>query len=299
MMQFVAKLRSILKTPEVQFFIIFTIPFVGFVLINYAAISPMYKLAVILLSSATLIIVFMQALYGIHEHARAAKQAAEFLSMTAHQIRTPLTAVRWTLQELSKKDVREEDRNELIRVASGAGERISSIVDAFAEAARIEDSIDFHFGNVDLGEVIERAVQETQATAKQYGVSVYFEDPGHGIGVWADASKLNVVVSNLVNNAIKYNHKGGIVTIKARPLLTDKVVQVSIEDTGMGISADDKKQLFQKYFRTAAAKGSQKEGTGLGLYLAKQIIEKHKGRITVESTLGQGSTFYFTLPIEQ
>jgi signal transduction histidine kinase len=299
MQPFINNLRSIFKTPEVQFFVIFTIPFLGFALIHYAAIEPAYRLAVILLSTATIVIVFMQALYGIYEHARAARQAAEFLQMTVHQMQTPLTAIRWTLQELAKKDLREEDRTELIRLASVAGERINTTVTVFGQAVQIEDAIDFHFEVVDLGEVIEGVVNEAEAVAKQYGVSVHFESIGHGLEVWADSAKLTVALSNLVNNAIKYNHRGGFVTIKVRPLLTDKVVQVSIEDTGMGISADEKKQLFQKYFRTAAAKGSQKEGTGLGLYLVKQIIEKHKGRITVESTLGQGSTFYFTLPIEQ
>ncbi len=291
------KVWAVLKTPEVQFFVIFTVPFTGFFLINYLNLPVAYRFAVVVAFVATLIVVLLQTIYGIYAHARIQKNEGSFLNMTAHQIRTPLTAIRWTLQEIGKKDVREEDRSELIRVASIAGDRLSNIVESLSQVARLEDEMSFRREALDLGEVIAAATHAAEPIAKQYGSGVYFERPVQGIEVSADPVKLEVVLSNLINNAIKYNRKGGMVTVRMRPLLSDRQVEVVIEDTGMGISAEDQKHLFEKYFRAVAAKQSNVTGTGLGLYLVKTIVERHGGRIWVESVLGKGSAFHFTLPV--
>jgi signal transduction histidine kinase len=290
---------SAFKTPEVQFFIIFTVPFTAFFFINYFSIGSMYRLAVVIAFVATLIVVLLQTIYSLYAHSKAKEEESGFLNMTAHQIRTPLTAIRWTLQELGKKDIREEDRSELIRVAGIAGERLSNIIEAFSQVARLEEQITFHYQAVDLGEAIAAAVQGAEPIAKQYGSGVYFDRPAQDIAIHADPIKLEIVLSNLINNAIKYNRKGGMVTVRMRPLASDRKAEVTVEDTGIGISPADQKRLFEKYFRAENAKQANITGTGLGLYLVKAIITRHGGHIWVESLPGKGSAFHFTLPVER
>jgi two-component system, OmpR family, sensor histidine kinase VicK len=294
------KFFSLLKTPEAQFFLIFTIPFVGFFLVNYLSLSDQARVTAVIAFVAALIIVLMQTIYGVHVHRRIKKEENSFLSVTAHQMRTPLTAVKWTLEELSKKDVREEDRTELTRMASISAQKLTTIIDSFSEIARIEDSqVDYRYEMIELIDFVDRMVREAEPVGKQYGSTVYFERPNEAIEIKADPVKLEVVFSNLINNGIKYNRKGGVVTVRLRRLSGDKRVEVTVEDTGMGISPADKQHLFQKYYRSEDAKRVNVAGSGLGLYLVKTIIDQHNGRIWVESVQGKGSAFHFTLPIER
>jgi signal transduction histidine kinase len=292
------KFLVLLKTPEIQFFLVFTIPYVGFFFINYLNFPSSYRFIGAVAFAGALVIVLMQTLYSVVAHRAIKHEENNFLSVTAHQLRTPLAAIKWTLEEIKRKTVQEEERGEMIRVAGVAAQKLSNIVESFAQVANVEDSqIEFKFTPVELVDFIDRMVAEAEPVAKQYGVSVYFERPQSAVEVLADDAKLDLALSNLINNGVKYNRRGGMVTLRIRPLVNDKQVEVTIEDTGAGIAAADKPRLFQKYFRTEDGKRINAEGTGLGLYLAKNVIEKHSGRIWVESVPGRGSSFHFTLPV--
>lgn len=286
-----------LRIPEVQFFLIFTIPFTGFFLVNYLNLSSASQTFALILSISMIVIVLMQTIYSAHAHSVLRQEEDNFLAITAHQMRTPLTAVRWTLQELRQQGVREVDREELIRVGSLAGERLENIISSFAQLARLEDHLEFHFEAVDLIEVVERAVTDAEPVGKQYSVSVYFEKPQYGVEVIADRGKIEAILASMIHNAIEYNRKSGIVTLRVRALTADKLAEVTIEDTGIGMTAVQQARLFQRYSRADDAKKLNPAGTGLGLYLAKRIVDHHKGRIWAESIPGKGSAFHFTLPL--
>lgn len=291
------RISSILRIPELQFFLIFSIPFAGFFLVNYNALPLQYRLVAVVVCVATFVIVLMQTIYSIHAHYVQNQEENAFLNMTAHQMRTPVTAIQWTLQELSKKDLPEAQRVELIKMGGIAGEKLGSIIDSFAQTARINDrQLGVRYEHLDLVAFIEEVVRDTEPVAKQYGVSVYFEKPPQGIEFSFDPVKLEIALSNLVSNSIKYNHSGGMVTIHARALLTEKEVEITIEDTGIGMETSELPHLFSKYFRTEGARQRGIPGTGLGLYLVKTIIEQHGGRIFVESVPTKGSTFRIVLP---
>lgn len=292
-----SRLVSYLKLPEVQFFLIFTIPFVGFFLVNYLNLPENLKFVGIGAGLGAFSLVLFQTIYSANAHRRIKQEENSFISVTAHQMRTPLTAVRWVLEELSKPGVQEKDRDELVRVAGVATQKLGNIVEAFSEIARIEDGqLDFRFETMELVDFADRMVKEAEPVAKQYGSQLHFERPQEAILVLGDPIKMEMVFSNLINNAIKYNRQGGTVTVRLRRLTGERMVEVSVEDTGIGISPSEKEHVFEKYYRTDAAKRINTSGTGLGLYLVKQVIFQHRGRVWVDSIQGRGSIFHFVLP---
>jgi len=282
----------------VQFFLIFTIPFTGAFLINYFNIPSQYQVITLASFACVFIIVLFQTIYSSLAHRRMKKEENSFISVTAHQMRTPLTAVKWILQELSRP-MDDAARSELVKMGSLASTKLSTIIDDFSEIARIEDGqLDFHYQDVEVVAFAKRAIEEAQPVAKQYGVSLFGQLPIVELVLYGDPVKLEVMFSNLINNAIKYNRKGGTVTVGLRALAHEKAVELTVADTGMGISATDKDQLFKKFFRSEDAKRVNAAGTGLGLYLTRSIVLAHKGDIAVESKLGEGTTFTVTLPLK-
>ena len=113
-----------------------------------------------------------------------------------------------------------------------------------------------------------------------------------------DKSRLGLALSNLVDNAMKYNSQGGSVTVRVKPVPQKPYVRIDIEDTGIGILAGDIDKIFTKFYRAPNAQRVKADGTGLGLFITRNIIRQHGGEIGVESTLGRGTTFFFTLPTD-
>ncbi|MBI3088996.1 MAG: ATP-binding protein, partial [Candidatus Colwellbacteria bacterium] len=132
-----------------------------------------------------------------------------------------------------------------------------------------------------------------------YEVELYFDKGKETtINTMIDAGRLGLAISNLLDNAIKYNVKNGTVTVKIERLTDKPYLQVSIKDNGIGIPPEEAPKLFTKFFRSENAARIETEGSGLGLYITKNIIERHGGAIWAESILGRGTTFYFTLPLD-
>jgi signal transduction histidine kinase len=146
-----------------------------------------------------------------------------------------------------------------------------------------------------LANALRQVASQLQSIAQKKQITLETDWPADLPPVIGDEDWLEQVVTNLVGNAIKFTPAGGRVTVSARPSGAEILVEVS--DTGIGIPADSLDRIFTKYYRVPDKGGERIEGTGLGLHIAKHIVEAHGGRIWVESTVGQGSTFRFTLPI--
>jgi signal transduction histidine kinase len=141
-------------------------------------------------------------------------------------------------------------------------------------------------------------INDAEPVAKAYNVELLFDHPEEvEISAKADSRKLSIVVSNLLDNAIKYNRSGGKVTVKIEKAENKPETLISIRDTGIGIPEEAMEKLFTKFYRAPNAMEAKSKGSGFGLYIVKQIVEKHGGKIWVESQLGKGTTFYFTLPL--
>lgn len=229
---------------------------------------------------------------------------SKFISVTTHQLRTPLSAIKWTFHMLlggSLGGITDEQRN-FLQKGYDSAQRVITIINDLLNVDYIEaDKSDYNFLAVDLTELIESVIFEfaNQAESKKIKLSV-IKPESRLPAVTADPVKISMVLENLLDNAIKYTNSGGRVTIHlsdARINSARSSVEVIVADTGIGVPAVEKGKLFHRFFRGANAIRLETDGTGLGLFIARDIIEKHGGEIWFESREGEGTNFHFTLPV--
>ena len=213
-----------------------------------------------------------------------------------HQFRAPLTAMKWVFEALQKSKLSAEDQD-MVKTGTQTSEHLSQMVDDILNLAKLEaGGLEFNFEKINLVTFIEIALNDALPVAKAYGVELLEDHPQEiEINVKADQFKLGMIVSNLIDNAIKYNRPAGSVTVTMEK--KEKEALVSIKDTGIGVPPEALQHLFKKFYRAENAKASTKKGTGFGLYIVKEIVEKLGGKIWIESALNKGTTFYFTLPL--
>ena len=217
----------------------------------------------------------------------------QFLSIVSHELRTPLTTIKGYAQMLRRKlegDPHGERFADNIDAQVG---RLSRLVDDLLDVTRFaRGQFELMPEFMDIRPVLEEVVARFRLVAPNHTVQVYL-DRGTFEGNW-DHDRLEQVMNNLVGNAIKYSPDGGAVTIHTRHENGDLIV--TVRDQGMGISQEDQKQLFERFYR-GSAEGQEVKGLGLGLYVTRRIVEAHGGTISVRSKPGQGSEFSFTLPL--
>ncbi len=226
------------------------------------------------------------------------KSKSEFLTIAAHQLRTPLTAVNWAFEGLINDAELNVDSKELAETGGAAAKKLLKIVDDLLDAAKLEDGkFGYTFAEHNLVEFIDKLLVEVEPIAKEYKVNLFFSAK-QAIVLTFDEVKLGIALTNLIDNAIKYNVLNGTVTVGIQLASDPRFVQVSVVDTGVGIPEGDIKKLFTKFFRAENVMQFSTEGSGLGLYVVKNIIMRHGGNIWVESQLNRGTTVHFTLPID-
>jgi len=227
------------------------------------------------------------------------KMKDEFISITSHELRTPMTSIQgylWMLQE--KGGELNEKQKRYVEKAQKGSKRMISLINDMLDISRVEQGrMELDLKPVDPSVMIEEVIEELAMRAEKKGLALEFLSAGERIAkIKADPDKVQRVLRNLIDNALKFTEKG-LVTVDAYE--KGKFVKMTVEDTGRGISKQDHPRLFKKFgrlesdFVTAAEAG----GTGLGLYISKALVEKMGGKIEVESEVGKGSIFSFTLPI--
>lgn len=227
------------------------------------------------------------------------RSKSEFITIAAHQLRTPLTGINWTLETLAVSPNLPVEQAQVVKDGLVASQRLLRVVNDLLDVAKIEEGrFGYEFDNVDLIEFISNTLASSAALAKEYGVKVYFEKPEERIISRVDSNKLKLVLSNLVDNAVKYNIANGEVRVKIEKLKDTPFVQISVKDTGIGIPSEEISRLFTKFYRGSNVVKVETTGSGLGLYIAKNIIRRHGGELWAESILERGTTFYFTLPTD-
>ncbi len=229
------------------------------------------------------------------------QQKTEFVSIASHQLRSPTTAISWQaslILEGSYGPVPDALKPQVARLLE-AGKSLAMIVDDFLNVTRIEQGhMSFNMERHNVYDIVHSAVEDLRVVAQHKGLTLTLtEAPAEPAWAHCDIDKLKQIFSNLVDNAIKYTPQGGI-EVRLRTDTAARKVFVDISDTGIGIAPDDVVRLFHKFNRGSNANTANVHGTGLGLYIAKEIMKAHEGWIHVASEgVGKGSTFTVELPM--
>lgn len=220
-----------------------------------------------------------------------------FISIASHQLRTPATAVKQNLGLIVEGYATEEaDKERFIRGAFESNEYQLAIIEDILNVARIQSgTLRLDKKPSDLGELVDHAVNEQRLSLKP-GQKLTYTKPRQPIQADIDHIKITMCVGNLISNAIKYTPENGTIDITVLEAAGEAVIKIA--DSGVGIAEADMDKLFGRFNRVDNELSSQVSGTGLGLYLVKQLVELHNGHVNVESTPGKGSTFTITLPLK-
>lgn len=231
------------------------------------------------------------------------RMKSEFLSIAAHQLRTPLSAVKWAMKLIMDGDAGaiSSEQKELMRKGYESNERMISLVNDLLDVTRIEEGrFHYKFAMSKIEDVIKSVTSEFTATIKNRNVKFEMQLPPHDMPpVKIDPEKMRLVVQNVLENAFNYTLDGGSVTLRASYDDAAQKILVEVKDTGVGIPADQQDKIFTRFFRAHNVVRMRADGTGLGLYIVRNIVLKHGGDVWFESEEGKGTTVTFSVPIEK
>ncbi len=220
----------------------------------------------------------------------------EFVSTVSHEFKTPLTTISGFLTVMLEGDTGPLNAQQMkfLTIAKAASKRLSGLVSDLLDLSRLEGGAKMELGPFDLGRLALESVENHQPAAAEAGKTLTSEAPGVLPKALGDERWMHLVLDNLVSNAIKFTHPGGRVRVR----LQDKgeFVMVSVSDDGIGIPLDDREKVFERFYRAGNRSEVNAPGTGLGLAIAREVVDKHGGKIWLESELGKGTTFHFVIP---
>ena len=220
----------------------------------------------------------------------------DFVSMVSHEFKNPLFIIREYLDIILNESGKKipPKKKQMLTYSKKNVERLLRLVTDLLDLSKIEaGKMDLKMEKVDVEELIREIVPFCKQEAEKKHIKIKDETDKTISPIWGDRDKIHQVIVNLLSNAIKFTPEEGVVTIRLKD--TGASIKVEIEDTGLGIEETDSRKIFDKFERITAEKH---EGTGLGLPITKEIVQLHNGDIWVESEIGKGSTFIFTLPKE-
>jgi signal transduction histidine kinase len=219
--------------------------------------------------------------------------------MIVHDLRTPLTSLITGLQTLELLgESLSTDQNEMLAIALNGGQTLLGMVNDLLDISKLEDgSLKLEYGSVDPAVLAERATSQVSLLTREKGLNLVMDVSPDLSAFSGDEDKLRRTLVNLLGNAIKFTPAGGTVTVVSRRLENEEAIFFSVQDTGEGIPREAFGRIFEKFGQVESRKAGRKMSTGLGLTFCKMAVEAHGGRIWVESELGRGSQFNFTVPM--
>jgi two-component sensor histidine kinase len=233
---------------------------------------------------------------------------SEFVSVASHELRTPLAAIKNAVQLMLSGKTGEvnEHQKRFLSMAERNINRLTNILNDLLNLSRIESGkIELKFENIQLKDVIEMAASSLRPHADVKSIQIDVQIPESLPAVYGDQEKIEQILTNLIGNAIKFTPDGGNILISAQLPVHDpkdgdgQTVAISVKDTGVGIPVEHLNAIFEKFHQVEGSLHRSVSGTGLGLAITKGLVEAHQGKIVVESEMGKGSTFTFTLPVSQ
>jgi signal transduction histidine kinase len=227
------------------------------------------------------------------------KAKDEFVSMASHQLRTPLTSVKGYISMVLEGDAGKitDTQKQFLNEAYMSSERMVNLINDFLSVSRLQTgkfAIEKH--PVDLAKIVEQEIDGLMPSAVSRNLKFKYKKPDNFPEMNLDEGKMRQVIMNFADNALYYSHDGTTIVVSLS-VEGNKAV-FTVKDTGIGVPVSEQDQLFGKFFRATNAKKQRPDGTGVGLFLAKKVVDAHGGQIIFKSVEGKGSTFGFELPID-
>ena len=227
------------------------------------------------------------------------RMKTEFVSIAAHQLRTPISAIKWTLRMVLDGDFGPvtKEQKDFLEKTYQSNERMINLINDLLNVTRIEEGrYLYNITAVNLEDLVAKIADTYTEILKHKRLTLEYQKPASPLSkVKVDVEKISLVVSNLIENSLKYTPAGG--TIHVAVLEAEGRIKVSVKDSGIGILKSQQDRIFTKYFRGLNVLRMETEGTGLGLFICKNIVETHGGKIWFDSEENKGTTFFFSLPV--
>ena len=226
---------------------------------------------------------------------------SEFVSLAAHQLRTPLSEIKWSLGMFLDGDFGKlaKRQKSILAATFQSNEQLIALVNDLLNVSRIEEGkYIFKFSPVHMQDLVRKEWTSYQGTARAKKITFLFKEPSEPLPkIFGDEEKIRLVLQNLIDNAIRYTPSKGVVEIFLGA--SERDITLEIKDTGIGIPEQEKSKIFQKFSRASNAMELDTTGSGLGLFIAKNIVEAHRGKIWFDSKENGGTSFHMILPITQ
>lgn len=225
------------------------------------------------------------------------RMKTEYVTIMSHKFLTPLTNIKWSADFLLNEDVDEKKKEENLKNILNNTDKLVKLTSYLLNIAEIEEGFfGYNFEKVDMNMIVEDVIQNYLQESLRKGIKINYHKPKKGFYfIKGDKNRLSVAVSNYLDNALRYNIGGGEVEILLHE--DGNELKLSMNDDGIGISPESVQSLFTKFFREDRARSAHTEGSGIGLFIVKNIIEQHGGKVGYSADDGKGSTFFFTLPL--
>lgn len=270
-----------------------------FVAANYTQ-EPQVAALIVIFVTAIFLVVGNFIIVGFNNIAQANRMKSEFISIVSHQLRSPLSVFKWTIEAMnrpqppgSEKKIEEESS---LKNLQSSTEKMIRLVNSLLAVSRIDArTFVMKRERLSLPELVRNAVEDFRTYAAASNVTLEYHNETEIPEFNGDRDHISMAIQNLIDNAIRYSRGGGKVSVSVRK--KGGAVEFSVSDSGQGIPTEQQKFIFQKFFRAANSSRFQTEGTGIGLYIAKSVVETLGGKIGFHSEENRGSTFWFTLPL--
>jgi two-component system, OmpR family, phosphate regulon sensor histidine kinase PhoR len=238
----------------------------------------------------------VMVLHDITELRRLERVRRDFVANVSHEFKTPLTAIQGFAETLLSGALDDKaNRKRFVEIIREHARRLARLTDDLLKLSRIEAGrLELEIRPVRVEALVSGCVETTRLNAQARGLEIHVDLQKDAPAVRGDGAQLGEVLQNLLDNAVQYTPAGGKIEVKARS--NGQGVTFTVTDTGIGIPESDLERIFERFYRVDAARSREAGGTGLGLAIARHIVEAHGGRIWVESAIGQGSRFHFSIP---
>ncbi|MBR5279472.1 MAG: HAMP domain-containing histidine kinase [Clostridia bacterium] len=222
----------------------------------------------------------------------------DFIANVSHELRTPMTSIGGFIDAILEGVVPPEKQEKYLTIVRNEITRMNTLVNDLLDVARLQSGhTKLDFKREDVNQIATDCISKLEPLIREKGLNTALDFQSQEAYAWVDVPSVTRVFINLIQNAVKFTNLGGTITV--RTCAVRGGVQVTVEDTGQGISEEDQKMIFERFYKVDQSRGLDKKGTGLGLSLVKNIMKAHGGSIRVESQLGVGSKFIFTIPTQE